>query len=61
MPIQLPNDAVSMGYKQVQPFQFEQVFRSVSADFIGTEREFLENGHAYKYVQIDKYTRVEIV
>ncbi len=57
---QLPNDAVSVGYKTIGRFQYEQVFRSESANFEGTEYEFLEAGHAYAYVQIDKYTRVVV-
>lgn len=58
MCIQLPNDAVSIGYKETSPFHHEQVFRSDSAGFTGTEREFLKlAGHAYEYVQIDGHTR----
>lgn len=56
--IQLPNDAVSVGYKQVRPFHHEQVFRSDSAGFTGTEREFLEAGRAYAYIQLGRYTRL---
>jgi len=57
LPIQLPNDAISVGYKTVRPFQVEQVFRSDSEGFTGTEREFFDAGHAEQYLQIDKYTR----
>lgn len=56
--IQLPNDAVSAGYRQTRPFHHEQVFRSESAGFTGTEREFLEAGLAYAYIQLDRYTRL---
>ena len=38
-------------------FQFAQVFRSQSKNFEGTEAQFLEAGHAYEYVQVDRYTR----
>ena len=55
--IQLPNDAVSVGYKWTDPYRFEQVFRSASAGFTGTEREFLAAGHAYQYVQVGDYVR----
>ena len=58
--IQLPDDAISVGYKQARPFHFEQVFFSASLGFTGTEREFLEAGKAYAYIQLDKFTRVEI-
>ena len=57
MLVQLPDDAVSVGYREVRPYHFEQVFSSESADFTGTEREFIQNGHAYGYIQIDEYTR----
>ena len=57
MNVQLPNDAKSTGYKQTRPFQYEQVFHSASAGFEGTEREFVEAGHAYAYVQLDAFTR----
>ena len=55
--IQLPNDIQSTGYKQVRPFQHEQVFHSKEKDFEGTAKEFLDNGYAYEYVQVDKYKR----
>lgn len=55
--IQLPNDVESVGYKQVKPFHFEQVFFSKRLNFQGTEKEFLKNGYAYEYVQTSKYTR----
>lgn len=59
MLIQLPNDVVSVGYKQTRPYHFEQVFRSQSKDFTGTELEFVKAGHAYQYIQLDKHTRIE--
>lgn len=55
--IQLPNDAVSVGYRETRPYHFEQVFRSAAAGFAGTEREFFNAGHAYQYFQVDKFTR----
>jgi hypothetical protein len=58
--IQLPNDVQSAGYKETRPFHHEQVFFSPSAGFTGTEREFLQAGHAYAYIQADKHTRVTI-
>ena len=57
MLICLPDDAVTAGYAKISEFQFAQVFRSQSKNFEGTEAQFLEAGHAYQYVQIDKYTR----
>lgn len=57
MPIQLPDDAVSEGYKEVRPYHHEQVFRSNSAEFTGTEREYVVAGLGYEYVQVDAYTR----
>ena len=58
--IQLQNDVISKGYKQTKPYNWEQIFYSPSLDFEGTEIEFLEAGHAYKYVQLDKYRRMVI-
>lgn len=58
--IQLPNDAVSVGYRQTRPFHHEQIFRSESAGFTGTEREFFEAGRAYAYVQLDRHTRLTL-
>lgn len=57
MLIQLPDDAVSAGYKPTRPYHHEQVFQSEIAGFKGTEREFLAAGHAYAYVQLDQHTR----
>lgn len=57
MLIALPDDAVSVGYTKVGQFGFAQVFRSQSKNFEGTAAQFLAAGHAYQYVQIDKYTR----
>ena len=58
MRIQLPNDVVAVGYKEVRPYCHEQIFQSSSAGFTGSEREFVEAGHGYEYVQIDAYTRL---
>ena len=55
--IQLPNDAVSMGYRQVRPFHYEQVFQSEEHSFTGTEKEFIKEGLAYSYRQSGKLTR----
>ena len=60
MSTQLPNDAVSCGYKEVRPFHFEQVFHSQSIGFTGTEQEFVVAGHAYNFVQLDAFTRREL-
>lgn len=60
MLFQIPDDAVAVGYKEVRPFHHEQVFRSKSAAFTGTEREFVQAGHGYAYVQLDAHTRREI-
>ena len=57
MLIQLPDDAVSVGYKEVRPFQHEQVFQSARFSFTGTEREFVQAGHGYAYQQLDAHAR----
>lgn len=57
MLIQLPNDAKAEGYKEVKPYHFEQVFSSKSANFTGTESEFVLAGKAYAYANKDKFTR----
>lgn len=54
---QLPDDVVAKGYREVRPFHHEQLFHSPSADFTGTESEFVKAGLGYSYVQIDKSTR----
>ena len=54
---QLPNDIVGKGYIETKPFHHEQVFYSPSLDFEGTEKDFIANGHGYKYVQVGKHTR----
>ena len=55
--IQIPDDAVSVGYRKVGEFEYAQVFESKSANFSGTEEEFVQAGHGYNYVQLDKYRR----
>lgn len=57
---QLPDDSVSVGYKEVRPYQYEQVFKSESAGFTGTELEFVRAGHGYAYAQTDAHTRTLI-
>lgn len=57
MLIQLPNDVVSVGYKEVRPYQHEQVFQSNSAGFTGTEREFVAAGHGYAYTTLGAHAR----
>lgn len=57
MKIQLPNDVVAVGYKEVRPFHHEQVFQSNSAGFTGTGHDFVKAGHAYQYAEIDGHTR----
>ena len=59
MLVQLPDDCENVGYREVRPYHWEQVFRSKSVKFIGTEQEFLAAGHAYAYIQTGPFTRVE--
>lgn len=56
--IQLPNDVKTIGYRETKPFSFEQVFFSPSLGFTGTEKEFLQFGHAYDYTNLDKHRRI---
>ncbi len=56
--IQLPNDVVLVGYVEVKPFKYEQVYRSEKCNFTGTEEDFVKANFGYKFVQIDKHTRV---
>ena len=58
--IQLPDDVISTGYKEVRPFHHAQVFFSPLLNFTGTEEEFVKACHAYRFVQIDKHTRREL-
>lgn len=55
--VQLPNDVKSVGYRQVRPYHWEQVFHSEQHDFIGTQEEFIRKGLAYEYKQTTKSTR----
>ena len=54
---QIPDDAVSVGYKETRPFHAEQVFYSAKAEFTGTEKEFVAAGHGYAYWEIGRFTR----
>lgn len=58
MPIQLPDDAVSRGYVNTKPYQFEQIFYSKSKNFKGTGKEFIKAGYAYEYIQINNHKRL---
>lgn len=55
--IQLPDDVVGQGYRETRPFHHEQVFHSPSRNFTGTAEEFVTAGHAYAYIEIDKFRR----
>ena len=57
---QIPDDAVSVGYIETSPYQFEQVFHSSKNGFTGTEREFVEAGLGYEYREMGKHTRLVI-
>ena len=57
---QLPDDVISIGYKQIRPFTHEQVFSSKLKNFIGTENDFVKAGFGYKYIQISPSSRIEI-
>lgn len=61
--IQLPDDVISKGYKQhkTNKFQFEQIFYSKKHNFEGTEKEFLNLGFAYEYIEISNTRRLEII
>ena len=59
--IQLPGDVKAAGYIEVRPYHYEQVFYSPSLGFKGTEYEFLKAGHAYAYVQVDKFSRLSFI
>lgn len=56
--IQLPDDVIAQGYKETRPFHHAQIFFSPSLNFTGTEEEFIQAGHGYRYAQIDAYTRL---
>ena len=58
MKCQLPNDIISIGYKQTKPFHYEQVFYSKEHDFKGTEKDFVKANLGYYYAEKDKYTRL---
>lgn len=49
--VQLPDDAVSMGYVQVRPYDWQQVFYSPANNFKGTEGQFVQAGLAYRFTQ----------
>lgn len=58
---QLPDDAALQGYKQSShcPCRLcrENVYHSPSKNFTGTEEEFFEAGHAYRYIELDNGLR----
>jgi len=54
---QLPYDIQLIGYKLSKPFHYVPVYRSLSADFIGSEEDFIRTGRGYYYLQVDKFTR----
>ena len=58
MMIQLPNDVKTVSQRMLSNYTVETVYYSPSNDFQGTEEEFVAAGLAYKYIQIDKFTRV---
>jgi len=58
--IQLPDDVKAKGYKQVRPYHWEQVFYSPSLQFEGTEEDFIQAGHGYRFRDIDKFRRLII-
>ena len=58
MPIQLPDDVKATGYKQVKPFDWQQVFYSAKFNFQGTEQDFLRAGLAYEYVQVAPFKHI---
>ena len=58
--IQLPDDVISKGYKQISAFQFSQVFYSPSNNFTGIDTDFVKAKLGYKYIQIDEFKRLEV-
>lgn len=58
--VQLPNDAIAVGWVEVRPFDLRQVFRSERVGFEGTEDEFVAAGHAYRYRSLDAFSRTVI-
>lgn len=60
MPIQLPDDALPVGYKKSRSFEFEQIFRSATHNFTGTEKEFVNAGLAYEYIQLTPFKRLDL-
>ncbi len=52
MLIQLPNDAVAVGYKETRPYHHEQMFQSESAGFTVTESEFFVACLGYEYFEV---------
>ena len=56
--IQLPDDAISKGYKQTARYKYEQVFYSKKHNFTGTEKEFVSVGLAYQYYDFGNHKRL---
>lgn len=57
--VQLPDDVVLTGYQRSKTnrFNFDAIYESASTGFKGTEEQFITRGLAYRFTQIDKYTR----
>jgi hypothetical protein len=60
MSYQLPDDVISMGYRQTKPYCWEQLFYSPKHDFLGTEKDFIAAGYGYAYQQAGEYKRIII-
>lgn len=56
---QLPDDVVSVGYREMKPFHHAQIFRSPSTGFEGTEDQFVKAGLAYQYSELGKHSRLD--
>lgn len=56
---QLPNDVQLVIYRKCKhnQFEYESIWFGGSANFSGSEHDFVIAGHGYHYVDIDKYTR----
>ena len=58
--VQIPSNAKKIGYKRSKTnrFKFEEVYELDGKQY--TEQELIDNKLAYRFVQIDKFTRIEI-
>ena len=45
--IKLPDDAQILKYREVAPFDWQPIYKSLRYNFVGTLKDFMKKGYAY--------------